>query len=191
MRILTLGGRDHAFDVLCRVVDDLAVRGAHGFERAALAARDDLAGDLHREPLQRFLAALAVAGDIDPEPAGALGHRTVDDGAGQLLERGERLATGADEQTEIIAVDRDLDLVVVHRRRDFTIEAERPDEAVDELGGDLTLTLELCGIRHGTLLSGWALRRGLGASLGLRSRRALAGTLRGAARTIGRCAVPG
>ncbi len=46
------------------------------------------------------------------------------DRPGELLDRRQGLTAGPDQQPEIPALDRDLDLVVVHRGRDLAIETE-------------------------------------------------------------------
>ncbi len=167
---------DDAFDVLRRRRGRSCDR-RHSSARAAAAHQcDDLLRDLHGEALEGFLSALrgspTTSTRSHPERSGMARCTTVRVSSWTAA---QGLTARTDQQPQIAA----LDARPRSRRRPswsqhFAVETERRDKPVDELRRDLTLTLELCGIRHGRLLSGGTLcrgrlLRGAGAGVGRRS----------------------
>src|SRR4029079_19405508 len=87
--------------------------------------------------------ALAIAADVEAHAAmkGTAGP-ALHHGTAELLDGGERLALGADEQPEVVAFDLDLDgLVIDLGLADLAVEAVGLDEALDEVGDDVGLVV--------------------------------------------------
>ena len=122
-----LGVRLDVVAVLEVLVDDLALGRAHRVQRDRAAGAHGVGGGLVGLALQRLLAALAVAGGVD-DHAHARGRRVV---AGRGLEREvldgvDRLAVAADEQPEVVALERGPDLPALLARSSPSPGARAP-----------------------------------------------------------------
>src|SRR5438552_9826915 len=109
---------------------DLAVRGMHGLESFGRARCQYVVGHLGGEPLKRFLTALTVTADVDPDATVVrAGGLPLDHGAGQLLDRLQRLTLGPDEQTQVVTLNPQLDGVLVEPLlRKGGVEVERIEQ---------------------------------------------------------------
>ena len=92
--------------------------------------------DRRRELLERRPTALAIPGDIDPEPGVVIAEASLSGHAGEVLNRHQCPAAGPDQQTEILTIDPHVELAAVDvegRRRGRT---ERGGETGHELDRD-------------------------------------------------------
>ena len=103
-----------------------------GSSASALPGLDDLGGDIASETLEGGAATLAVPGDVDPQAGLVIAEPALGGDPGEILDRRERAATGADQQTEVVAGDRHLELAVDRGELGRAAEAERIDQALDE-----------------------------------------------------------
>jgi hypothetical protein len=135
-------------------VHDLAVWGAHRLEGDALLLGQYIRGDLGREPGQGLGALLAVAGDVDVDPAVAGAGLALHDGPGQVLDREQGGTLGADQEAEIAAGELDVEGVLVGLGDvDSCGETEALDQTVQELRGDAALLLE-CNLHVSSFFRG-------------------------------------
>src|SRR6185437_6802649 len=132
LRPLARGG--DARDVLEPLVHDLPLDRRHRVERHALARRRPL-GSPEGDPLERDAAPLAVAGGVDGD---RLSLATAEeDRVAQVLERVDRLAVLADQESEIAAGARDENLLVPFVRLGHGADPDRGHDALDQLAHPL------------------------------------------------------
>ena len=132
VRIVTLGAGGDALHGGQRVVDDLAIGGRHRLEHPGHTRGLDLVGHLHGELAECRTATLAVATDIHPQAGVVVAEAALRGHTGQILHGLERGPTGADEQTELLAVHSHLQIVTVLHQFHRAGETERPDQGLHE-----------------------------------------------------------
>ena len=113
VRIVAFGTSADSLDLAQRIVDDLAIGRRHRLEHTGDAGLLDLIGHLHREPIECFLASLAIATDVDAQARVVIAEATLRCDPGKILHRLQRGATRADQQAEILAVHTHLEIVAV------------------------------------------------------------------------------
>ena len=72
-----------------------------------------LVGHLQREPIERLLAALAIATDVDTQAGVVIAEAPLRGDPGEILHGLQRRATRSDQQAEILAVHVHLEIVAV------------------------------------------------------------------------------
>ena len=93
--LLALRDRLDPVELVGGVVDDLAVHRRHRLQRPGRARRAHLVGHLLGEAGQGLPAALAVAGDVDAQPAPAIGAPLLGGQPGQVLDGDAASGLGA------------------------------------------------------------------------------------------------
>ena len=125
-------------------MDHMALIGVHRLKRDVAAVLDDLARDLLRQPLQRFLALAAVVLGVDVD-AHALVLAAVDGVVGQMLDGVERLAAAADQDAQIFADEVDhIALIRVFHGVRHGVRAHVLKQALHK---DLDRLLDRAGLR--------------------------------------------
>src|SRR3954452_6437001 len=133
VRVVAFGPSSNSLDLAQRIVHDLSVRGGHRLEDAGDARLLDLAGHLHRKAVERFLPALAIPADIDPQAGVVIAEAPLRGNSREILHGLQCGASGTDEQAEVVAGHANLEIVAVFDQFAGTAEGERRHELIDEL----------------------------------------------------------
>ena len=88
---------------------DLPVGRVHGLEGGGDPGFLDLVRHACGKPLDGGPSRLAVLGHIDEQPSGTGTELALHDGAGEVLDRHQRLPLGSDQQAQVVACYGDLD----------------------------------------------------------------------------------
>ena len=108
--LVALGVRLDVVAVLEVLVHDLALGRAHGVQRHRPAGAAARVGGLVGLAVQHLLAALAVARGVDGHPHGLVAAGVaVGDLEREVLDGVDRLAVAADEQAQVVALERAAD----------------------------------------------------------------------------------
>src|SRR6478609_6586590 len=132
MRLVALGVRLDVAAVAQVLVDELALRSAHGVERHRPTEAQGLVGGVVGLAAQRLGPTLAVPLGVDLDKP-ALTRGAGDHAHREVLDRVDRLAVAADEEAEILAGELAADQFAVVVDRDLGVEAERVDELLEQL----------------------------------------------------------
>src|SRR6266542_2789113 len=147
LRTFALTGAAHPVDLGHRRMDHLAEEGVHRLERLRATGPGYSESDLAYPPGESLDLAFAVVLDVHDHPSREPGP-LADGHAGELLDRLERLAMTADQQTHVLVVGFGADDVHVHRavlerRLHGRGDAHPCQHAFEELGRDLGLLVEV------------------------------------------------
>jgi len=128
-----------------RVMNDLALECGHRLHRHIFARRLDCGDGLLRDGHQHGPTLGSMPGHVEHEPAPFPG-RGLDGKPGQLLQRLQNFAVGADQTARDAAFlgvhDRHGGAVTVNIHIDVTVHVGDVEELLEEVGRHLTLTLE-------------------------------------------------
>src|SRR5690606_31161983 len=122
-------------------VDDLPLERGHRLQRPGLAALGHLRRGVRADPGERLAPALAVAADVQHQPAAVPGppvHRE----PGQLLQRLQDFAVLTDQLVQSGADHGDHGPVALDVHVDVAVEVGDVQQALDVVRGDVALVLQ-------------------------------------------------
>ena len=137
VRLLALAVRLDAVTITKVFVHDPALAGAHRLERDGAILAQRLVGGVVRHAHERLATALAVPARVDDHAACGAVPLAVDHARGKVLDRVDRLPVMADEEAQVVAVDRAGDRLTIVGDLDVAVEVERIDDPLEEVGDDI------------------------------------------------------